>query len=65
MATIIEVQNAKIEHLMDYAEKLIKYSHKMKECLEAIDELSENRYMEQYGQRKHKIKECDEYSRYY
>ena len=68
MATIIEVQNKKIEHLTDYAEVLVKYSHKLKECLEAIDELSEERYMDSYVQRKHskmRDPECEEYARYY
>ena len=66
MTTIIEVQNEKIEHLTEYAEKLVKYSNKLLDCLEAIDELSEARYMEQYAERKHKIKDrhCEEYSRY-
>ena len=66
MATIIEVQNEKIEHLTEYAEMLVKYSHKLAKCLKAIDELSEERYMESYIQRKHKPEdeECDEYYRY-
>jgi hypothetical protein len=36
MATIIEVQDSKIEHLTEYAEKVAKYGKKMMECLEEV-----------------------------
>lgn len=68
MATIVEIQNKKIECLSEYAEKLVKYSHKILECLEDIDDLSEERYLESYAKRKHdkmKDRDCDEYIRYY
>ena len=65
--TIIEVQNEKIESLKEYAKMICKHGRKLLECLEEIDELSEDRYMEAYGQRRKKMhdKECEEYERYY
>ena len=36
MATIIEVQDQKIEHLSEYAEKVLKYGGKLMQCLEEI-----------------------------
>jgi hypothetical protein len=37
MATIIEVQDSKIEHLSEYADKVMKYGKKLMECLDEID----------------------------
>jgi hypothetical protein len=48
MATIIEVQDSKIEHLTEYAEKVAKYGKKMMECLE---EVSKEQYGDRYGNR--------------
>ena len=33
MATIIEIQDSKFEHLSGYAEKVVKYGKKLMECL--------------------------------
>ena len=73
MATIIEVQDQKIEHLSEYAEKVLKYGGKLMQCLEEISSKStygERRmdkyrdgYMERYGMRKHY--DDDEFVRYY
>lgn len=74
MATIIEVQDQKIEHLSEYAEKVLKYGGKLMQCLEEISSKStynEKRmdkyrdgYMERYGMRKH-YGDDDEFVRYY
>ena len=46
MATIIEVQESKIDHLSEYAEKVVKYG---KQLLECIEDLSGEKYAERYG----------------
>ena len=48
MATIIEVQDSKIEHLTEYAEKVAKYGKKLVECLE---EVGGSQYGDRYGNR--------------
>lgn len=40
MATIIEVQDSKIQHLSDYAEKVLHYGGKLMQCLEGLEESS-------------------------
>lgn len=60
MATIIEVQNQKIESLSEYAEKVLKYGGKLMQCLEELS--SESKYRERYG-RRHSDKYKDEYSK--
>lgn len=74
MATIIEVQDSKIEHLSEYVEKVMKYGKKLMECLDEID--SKGGYSERYGNRgrygmrygsdrKMNRFEEEDYSRYY
>lgn len=46
MATIIEVQESKIDHISEYAEKVVKYG---KQLLECIEDLSGEKYAERYG----------------
>lgn len=46
MATIIEVQESKIDHLSEYAEKVVKYG---KQLLECVEDLSGEKYAERYG----------------
>lgn len=69
MATIIEVQDTKIEHLSECAEKVLKYSSKLMKCLEELEERSGEHYMERYGKRRRRegMREFDneEYPRYY
>lgn len=79
MATIIEVQDQKMEHLSDYAEKVLKYGGKLMQCLEEITsesgyaersrrgymERHGNGYMERYGQRNFRRGDDDEFLRYY
>ena len=46
MATIIEIQESKMDHLVEYAEKVVKYG---KQLLECIDGISGEKYDERYG----------------
>ena len=48
MATIIEIQESKIDHLSECAEKVVKYGKQLLECL---DEVSGEKYNERYGKR--------------
>lgn len=40
MATIIEMKEGKLEHLSEYAEKILRYSGKLMQCLEELEEKS-------------------------
>ena len=64
MATIIENQE-KVEHLSEYAEKVMKYGKKMMECLEEIGE--QGSYQERSRMRNRHPGRYDdtEYNRYY
>ena len=46
MATIIEVHESKIDHLSEYAEKVVKYGKQLLECL---DDMTGEKYDERYG----------------
>lgn len=46
MATIIEVQNSKMEHISECAEKVMHYGKKLMEC---IEEVNSHGYAERYG----------------
>ena len=49
MATIIEIQENKLENLTECAEKMLRYGNKLMNCLE---ELGRNKgYNEKYGRR--------------
>ena len=48
MATIIEIQDSKMQHLTDYAEKVLKYSGKLMQCLEELENDSKSKYNEYY-----------------
>ena len=48
MATIIEIQEGKLQNLSDYAEKILKYGGKLMQCLEDLDE-SKSKYNEYRG----------------
>lgn len=72
MATIIEVQDSKIEHLTEYVEKVMKYGKKLMECIEEIDSKGDysERYDRKYGNRYGSDKKMsrydeEEYGRYY
>ena len=69
MATIIEIQETKLEQLSECAEKVVKYGKHLLECLE---EVGQERYAERYGKgrkasygfRKHDWDDDKEYPRY-
>ena len=46
MATIIEIQESKVDHLAEYAEKVVKYGKQLLECLEDVQG---EKYAERYG----------------
>ena len=48
MATIIEIQEGKLQNLSDYAEKVLKYGGKLMQCLDDLDE-SKSKYNEYRG----------------
>ena len=47
MATIIEIQENKLQHLSEYAEKVLRYGGKLMQCLEDLE--SKSRYNEYHG----------------
>lgn len=49
MATIIEIQDSKMQHLTDYAEKVLKYGGKLMQCIEELENGSKSKYNEYYG----------------
>lgn len=75
MATIIEVQDQKIEHLSEYAEKVLKYGGKLMQCLEELTSKSDYRerssrkymdkYRDDYRERYRKPYDEEEFVRYY
>ena len=61
MATIIEIQENKLENLTECAEKMLRYGNKLMNCLE---ELGRSKgYNEKYGRRY--VDEEPDYHRYY
>lgn len=48
MATIIEIQDSKLQHLSEYAEKVLHYGGKMMQCLEELE--TKSKYNEYHGQ---------------
>lgn len=52
MATIIELQEDKIQHLSEYAEKVLRYGGKLMQCLEDIE--SKSKYDEYRGVDSHR-----------
>lgn len=70
MATIIEIQESKFEHLSDCAEQIIKHGKKLMQCLSELESKSGDRYMERYGKRRRNgMRDSDyddeDYPRYY
>lgn len=67
MATIIEIQESKFEHLSDCAEQIVKHGKKLLHCLAELESRSGEQYMEKYGRRKKGRDYDDEedYPRYY
>lgn len=65
MATIIEVQDTKLENLSDYVEKMLTYGGKVMHCLEEMQ--SNKDYSEKYGRRRYPREEYrdPDYNRYF
>lgn len=56
MATIIEIQEDKLQNMSEYAEKLLRYGGKLMQCIEDIE--SKSKYNEYSGRdRKHHDKD--------
>lgn len=47
MATIIEIQEDKVQHLSEYAEKVLRYGGKLMQCIEELEDKS--KFNEYYG----------------
>ena len=68
MATIIEVQDTKLDNLTEYVEKMLTYGGKLMHCLE---DMKGNSYEEKYGRPKEMYRYPREeyrdtdYNRYY
>lgn len=69
MATIIEIQESKLEHLSDCAEQIVKHGKKLLNCLAELESKSDEHYMERYGKRKRMrnsdYEDYEDYPRYY
>lgn len=66
MATIIEIQEDKIENLSEYTEKILHYGGKLMQCVENLSKKS--KYNEYYDHKKHDRDRWDDEprnSRYY
>ena len=64
MATIIEVQDTKLDNLSEYVEKMISYGGKVMRC---IEEMQSKDYNEKYGRRRQPREEYrdPDYNRYF
>lgn len=47
MATIIEMKEGKLEHLSEYAEKVLRYGGKLMQCIEELE--GKSKYNEYRG----------------
>lgn len=71
MATIIEIQESKFEHLSDCAEQIVKHGKKLMRCLSELESKSGEHYMERYGKRRRggmrdsDYDDDEDYPRYY
>lgn len=68
MATIIEIQEEKLQHISDCAEKMLRYGGKLMECIEELE--NKSKYNEYYGHDRKQRREKDRwdeehYNRYY
>lgn len=64
MATIIEVQDTKLDNLSEYVEKMINYGGKVMRC---IEEMQSKDYNEKCGRRRYPREEYrdPDYNRYF
>lgn len=58
MATIIEIQEDKLQNLSEYAEKVLRYGGKLMQCLDTLERKS--KYNEYYGHDKKRYDSHDE-----
>ena len=68
MATIIEIQDSKLQHLSDYTEKVLHYGGKLMQCIEDLESKSkynEYRGMDSRNHEKDRWEEDRYRSRYY
>lgn len=61
MATVIEIEDKKVEHLSEYAEKVMKYGKKLMQCLEEIEE---SKYGERRGRMRYRHEEEEDFEDY-
>ena len=53
MATIIEIQDDKLQNISEYAEKVLRYGGKLMQCIDDLE--NKSKYSEYYGkERKHR-----------
>lgn len=52
MATIIEMKEDKLQHLSEYAEKVLRYGGKLMQCIEELE--GKSKYSEYRGSESHK-----------
>ena len=52
MATIIEIKEDKLQHLSEYAEKVLRYGGKLMQCLEDLE--GKSKYEEYRGTESHR-----------
>ena len=55
MATIIEIQDTKLQNLSEYAEKVLRYGGKLMQCLEDLE--GKSSYNEYRGIERHSDKD--------
>lgn len=65
MATIVEIENSKLEDLSEYVEKMLKYGGKIMHCLEELKEEQEELHEKPRKRKSIKDHDDDEYLRYY
>lgn len=67
MATIVEIENSKLEMLSEYIEKMLRYGGKAMSCIERMKEEEEEEEHEYRKSKKRSMrdKEEEEYSRYF
>lgn len=65
MATIVEIENSKLEMLSEYIEKMLRYGGKAMSCIERMKEEEEEHEYRKSKKRSMRDKEEEEYSRYF
>jgi hypothetical protein len=60
MTTIVEIKEDKLQHLAEYAEKVLRYGGKMMQCVEELESEHKESYKHRYP-----YKDAWEEDRYY